>query len=274
MPVILNYSSFAQTFEIGMSRRNMTGEAKKLFEFMCDEETIVKNRYGNRYHVPDKESIAWYRGEAEVAGTLVAAAGNPVITGKAAKAFKESIWPDLINNQKSDIMLAAMRDLVRDGIRNDDATKEWLLKLYDDGDYYEFLAHTFLYAIVQKNTVGEMDLLPENTLSDEDQKEIDQYEALLRKHAKPKAKQPPAEIDMGKEITYVNQMLCAFSDVTGEPNLTREELRKYPDYIADFEEQRQCFYAAETIHEEARDTLRIKDKDVFDLVKKEIKAQR
>lgn len=41
---VINYSSYAQAIEKGMSKRNMTGMAKVLFAFMCDHEDVVQRR--------------------------------------------------------------------------------------------------------------------------------------------------------------------------------------------------------------------------------------
>ena len=37
---VINYSSYAQAVEKGMSKRNMTGMAKVLFAFMCNHEDV------------------------------------------------------------------------------------------------------------------------------------------------------------------------------------------------------------------------------------------
>ncbi len=76
----INYSSYAHVIEKGMNKRNMTGIAQILFKFMCDHEDVVTRRITkkdleqgitrNRYNVPDKESIEWFRGEHDVAETL------------------------------------------------------------------------------------------------------------------------------------------------------------------------------------------------------------
>ena len=71
---VINYSSYAQAVEKGMSKRNMTGMAKVLFAFMCNHEDVVQRRItkadekrGNmdvHYSVPDGEAIDWYFGFA------------------------------------------------------------------------------------------------------------------------------------------------------------------------------------------------------------------
>ena len=38
---VINYSSYAQAIEKGMSKRNMTGMAKVLFAFMCAGNTEI-----------------------------------------------------------------------------------------------------------------------------------------------------------------------------------------------------------------------------------------
>lgn len=266
----LNYSSFAQTFEIGMTRKNMSGEANALFEFMCDEEDIVKNRNGERFEIRKTPAGEWYRGEAELPKVLVDAAGNSTISAKAPKAFSK-ICEKMINGQKLELMLDAMANLVKEGVESEEE-REYFLSLKERGEDDEFLARTFLYAIVQSNKETESALLPDDHLNDEDQAEIDMFEDILRKHAKPDAKEPPVEIDTSREMGYVSQMLIAFSDVAGMEVKSRKELESFPEYKEDFEDQRRYFYAAETVHEVARDTYRIQDKDGFDKVKKEIKS--
>ena len=98
---VINYSSYAQAVEKGMSKRNMTGMAKVLFAFMCNHEDVVQRRItkadekrGNmdvHYSVPDGEAIEWYRGLRDVSETLRNGAGNTDIIAEAPGYFEEHV---------------------------------------------------------------------------------------------------------------------------------------------------------------------------------------
>lgn len=124
----INYSSYVHVIEKGMNRRNMTGMAKVLFEFMCDHEDVVTGRITKkdleqgiahkRYIVPDKESIEWFRGQHDVAETLQKGAGNAAIIKDAPKYFDEHVIKGLINPQKLEIVINAMTELIESDILN------------------------------------------------------------------------------------------------------------------------------------------------------------
>ena len=118
---VINYSSYAQAIEKGMSKRNMTGMAKVLFAFMCDHEDVVRRRNtkadeerGNmdvRYHVPDGEAIEWFRGQRDVSETLRNGAGNNDIIAEAPEYFEKHVLNGLINPQKEEQAIKAVREL-------------------------------------------------------------------------------------------------------------------------------------------------------------------
>lgn len=277
----INYSSYAHVIEKGMNRRNMTGMAKVLFEFMCDHEDVVTGRITKkdleqgithkRYIVPDKESIEWFRGQHDVAETLQKGAGNADIIRDAPGYFDDHVINGLINPQKLEIVINAMSDLIKsDDVVDEDVLDYWL-RLRDVSDLGSFLANIFLYAVPQPNSGVMIDqeiVAPE--LDDEDTKELKMFETMVQKHAKPESKLPPLVIDSAKEMKYVKQLLMAYADAEKIPCMELEDLQSYPIYQRNFEKQRRDFYSADTIRESSKEILKIKEKDGFDIVKQEI----
>ncbi len=277
----INYSSYAHVIEKGMNKRNMTGMAQILFKFMCDHEDVVTGRITKkdleqgithkRYNVPDRESIEWFRGEHDVAETLKKGAGNSDIIAEAPGYFDENIIDGLINAQKLEIVINAMTELIEGDDILDDQLRERWKDLKEEKDFGTFLAEIFLYAVPQPNCIVTIDqevVAPE--LDDEDSKELQMFESLVQKHAKPESKTPPLIIDPVKEMTYVKQLLKAYADAEHIPCMEMEDLQSYPVYQRNFEKQRRDFYSADTIRESSKEILKIKEKDGFDIVKQEV----
>ena len=270
---VLNYSSYAHVIEKGMNKRNMTGEARVLFDFMCDHEDVVKNRNGERYNVPNKEAIQWFRGEHDVAEVLINAAGDPGIIQDTPDYFEEHVLEGLVNPQKIEIVMNEMLDLIQGDSSIDNAVRDGWIKMYEDGDQGAFLANIFLYAITMSNDLSKLDeeiITP--SLDDDDARELAMFERLVDKHKKPQSKIPPLEI-APKEMKYVKQLLMAYASAENVPCIEQEDLYTYPKYKkyqANFERQRRDYYSAETVRESSRDILKIREKDGFDLVKDEI----
>ncbi len=280
---VINYSSFAQALEKGMNRRNMTGMAKVLFDFMCNHEDVVHKRItkadiesGNtdkHYHVPEKESIEWFKGKHDVAETLKDGVGDNSIIAEAPKYFDENVLVGLLNPQKVEQAVNAIKELVISDETLDDNLRQIWLEECENGDEGAFLAHVFLYAVPQPNNLSQMDEeIIEPQLDPEDEKEIKMYESLLRKLGKPQADTPPFEI-ADKELEYVRQLLLAYSDAECVPCIDRSDLEsnpKYKKYKNNFERSRQDFYCAEKIRESSKEILKLDEKDGFDIAKEEV----
>ena len=281
---VINYSSYAQAIEKGMSKRNMTGMAKVLFAFMCDHEDVVKRRITEadikrgttdvHYSVPDGEAIQWYRGQHDVSETLRNGAGDTSIIAEAPTYFEEHILNGgLINPQKEEQAIKAVRELVEEAENLDDSLRNNWLEECDNGEYGAFLAHVFLYAVPQANDLSKIDEeIVAPMLDEEDEKEISMFEALVAKHSKPEPDTPPLEI-AEKEIPYAKQLLLAYADAEHVSCIDRSDLEaipKYSRYKSNFERSRRDFYSAEKLRESAKDLLKLNEKDGFDLVKNEV----
>jgi len=280
---VINYSSFAHVIEKGMNKRNMTGMAKMLFAFMCSHTGVVHKRItkkdiegGNtdlQYSVPDRESIQWFRGEHDVAETLKDGAGNADIIAEAPAYFSDVILEKLINPQKTEIVIKEMLELIDHAENLDDKLRQTWKQMAADGDYGDFLANVFLYAVPQPNDLSKIDMeIVAPKLDDEDAREIQMFEALSRKLEKPKADSPPREI-APKEVKYVKQCLMAYASAEQVPCIDREDLEtipKYSRYLAHFDRQRKDFYNADKIRESSKDILKLNEKEGFDLVKGEV----
>ncbi len=279
----INYSSYAHVIEKGMNKRNMTGMAKILFDFMCAHENVVSGRITKKdldsgiehkmYTVPTKESIEWFKGQHDVAETLKKGASDAVIIAEAPAYFDEKVIDGLINSQKTEIVLNAMVELITsDNELDGDLLNHWL-ELKENGEFGAFLAEIFLYAVPQNNVVCDIDPDVFSPVLDEaDEKEIQYFERLSKRLSKPTAILPPLIIDSEKEMEYIRQLLLAYADAEGIPCMDIEDLPLYPMYQMNFDEQRKNFYSAESIRESAKEILKLNEKDGFDIVKNEVLA--
>lgn len=281
---LLNYSSYAHVIEKGMNRPSMIGIAKALFEFMCDHEDVVKRRItksdiekghtNTRFVIRDTDAGNWYHGRKEVAEALKTGAGDTAIIVEAPKVFEKEIVNGIINPQKLEQVINAMKELVTNAENLEEELREqWLeeCEMRDDG---AFLAHVFLYAVTQENVIHEPvdEEIVAPRLDKEDEEELKMYQKLLAKHAKPVPDEPPIDI-ADKEIEYVKQLLMAYADAEHVASIDRTDLEnnpKYNKYRRNFERSRWDFYSAEKIRESSKDILKLNEKDGFEVAKNEV----
>lgn len=277
----INYYSYAHVIEKGMNKRNMSGMAKVLFDFMCEHDELVSGRitridkengiFNKPYIVPDKESMEWYKGEHDVAETLKKAAGAPEIIAEAPKYFEEKIIDGLINFQKLEKVINGMCKLIESDDSLDDKLRERWLELKEDEEYASFLAEIFLYAVPQPNCDKTIKLEAEfSDFDDEETEELLKFEEMVKKHAKPETTLPPLKIDSAKEMKYIRQLLKAYADAEGLDYIELEDIKSYKNYQSNFERQRRVFYAADSIREASKEILKLDEKDGFDIVKQEV----
>ena len=165
-----------------------------------------------------------------VAETLKAGAGNMVIIAESPAYFNDVILEELINLQKTEIVIKGMLELIEQAENlNDNLRQNWR-QMAEDKDYGDFLANIFLYAVPQPNDLSKIDMdIVAPQLDDEDAREIQMFEELSRKLEKPKTDTTLRKI-APKEVKYVKQCLMAYASAEQVSCIGREDLLK-SDFI-------------------------------------------
>lgn len=258
-----NYAAYARVFALGVSKPNMTKIAKALFEPVISADGVF-NRFGDPYTINSKNSKAWYDQTDDIPENIKIAAGRQDIADHIGDYFISKILGIVTNANKEPEMYSRMIALIRDSDLHPDVQKE-LLDYYQDDTREEFLGRAFLYALVGDNTKKPTEIEDEPVESD-----IKAFTELIKKsHKKPKRMQPPDEVEE-HELGYVSELYRVYGELTGEEYVRPEDLDCHPKYRRNFDRQRKDYYAAETIHHELRDTIRLDETEGFDLLKDEV----
>lgn len=91
----------------------------------------------------------------------------------------------------------------------------------------------------------------------------------MRALKKPSPLTPPEYVDT-HEVIYVKELYKVYSEKTGEKYIKPEDLQSNIAINKNFNRQRKCYYLAETIRRELRDTTLLDEIDGFDILKDEI----
>ena len=261
----LNFASFAQAIELGMLQPNNIRATQIMFDFITNKD-FVCDKYGQPYVIKKDQVSRWWSEQANIVKILQKQADNPIIIKEAPSHFDNTVIPELISSQKESAVYNEIRrliigdDSIADDVRNE------LLGYYDDQDYGSFLGHTFLYAIVCKNNNKRSSKRKAREKALADSPEVQEYRRLREKFPKPEQIPPPEEIEE-HELPYVTELLRAYSDTEGVTIIDPEGLKG--SHKRSFNRQRKDYYAAETIRQSARDTLKLNENDGFDILKDE-----
>lgn len=104
---VIDYASYAQTLELGISKPNMTKIAKALFESIISMYTVL-NRVGNSYTITPTMAKAWWEQTSDIPGNIKIATGIPDLVNSIGEYFSENIIDGLINQMLESKMYSAM----------------------------------------------------------------------------------------------------------------------------------------------------------------------
>lgn len=261
--LVYNYAAFARIFELGVTKPNMTKIARALFEPITMLDGVV-NRAGNMYVINSKLAKSWYEQSTDIPENIKKAATREDLLDNIGAYFNDNIIDEVVSSTNAPAMYSELLKLIRNS-ELDDTLRNELLKLYDSGEYPDFLGKAFLYSLKADNTLKSVDD-PVDTI-DEDIRTF--KELVKRSHKKPKSITPPDEI-ADHEIAYVQELYRVYGQVSGQEYARPEDLDAEPKLRSNFNRQRKDYYKAETIHRELRDTIRLDEEEGFDLLKDEM----
>lgn len=264
----LNFASFAQAIELGMPQPNKIKATLLMFDFITNKD-FVRDKNDQPYVIKKDQVSRWWAEKANVTKVLQKAADKPVIVQEAPNHFDNIVIPELITSQKESLVYNEVYSLIDNDNSISQDVKDELLGYFVNQDYGAFLGHSFLYAIVCKNNSKRSIKRAAREKAVSESPEIQEYRRLRERFPKPELIPPPEEIEE-RELPYVTELLRAYSNAAGMPINEPDELDG--TYKKHFDRQRKDYYAAETIRQSARDTLRLNEADGFDLLKEETYA--
>ena len=250
----LCFASYGRAIELGMAAPDREYATMSLFHFMLEKD-FVTNRNGKKFDLQHRDFDPWWDGVKDVNVRISKHADNDLIVEEAPLYFYETIIPDLLNRDRAHFTYEELyRVITADTIMEPD-TKDELKEFYEDGQWHNFLARAFLYAIVQPNeSVSEIPATVQSLTAS-----VDMLLKMI-KDARPERIAMPEDIEP-EEQKYVEALLEVYAQDAKVTSISKDDLDDYPAYRRNFERQRKDYFAAESIRRSARDILLLDETD-------------
>lgn len=261
----LNYSTFAHAFNDALlTNKNMTRTANLLLGFLIDGTYSAD---GKPRKITRREAGPLFNAQENIPSEIKARILKKDAFEEATGQMDDYLEND-INPEKRTDLLDEIWDLV-DGDRSiSEETRQEISDYYNDEEDGKFLARALLVAIGAENKLNPKKSHKAKT---EDMLIGEMVEKVNR--IKPPKQLPIPKTIKKEETEYVNEMLIAFADAENVPSITKEELFSKPEYSRykeDFDQQRKCFYAAESLRMAERDTESLKGQHGFESLEEEM----
>lgn len=254
----LNYGSYANAISSGMSRKNMTQIAQVLFEFIIQNGNVL-NKNNNPYAIDSKLASSWFRQEEPIPQVLVDATKQPNVYCAAEEYFENEVLEKLIIPQKELNTYEVLLQIINQDMSIPEKIRNEFVDLYQNNNYSDFLARTFMYAIACPCDKSKTTKSAAISNISED---VNMLIGMLQKLPKPIELLPPDNLAV-HEMKYVDELMRAYANAAGVEYLVKEDLDSYGTYKENFERQRKDYYLAESVRESARDNLAELPNDEF-----------
>jgi hypothetical protein len=132
----------------------------------------------------------------------------------------------------------------------------------------EFLSSAYLYALNKPNKIigAKTDAEVASEITPMDDMEL--IHKIFSKYAPPKGLDVPKE-PSNEEMEYIAQLLAAYAEAEGIPELSQAQIGRYQRYNNDLRQRRKEYYAAETIRRGTREVFKEDDFEKFEMLKEE-----
>ena len=218
------------------------------------------------YSTSAKKISRLFNFKDDVHGDIIALASTEKIIETMPESFVSKVVPCLKPTQIED-MKESLRRLIDGDMSIAPNKKKDLLSLVDKDDLSCFLSEVYLYALNRSNkaAVGKYDMEVAAEIAPDD---IALLNKIYSKYPRPREMVVPNE-PTDEELAYITQLLEAYAEAAGVPELSRSALSGYPKYNNDLRQRRKEYYAAETIRRGTREVFKESDADQFELLKEE-----
>lgn len=254
---ILNYSSYAKAISLGVANPDLFPITEILIGSITNNEYFIDTFNKNEvYNITNTKSSLWCSNQANIPKSIKKAASSQAIESLLLDYFDEFLLPILIKAKEEQTYQRLLELIEADTVIKKD-NKLALINLYNSNQLTEFLAETFIYAILADNKSKDTNDI-QVTLNPkpidfhiENSKKLQDF---LNKTIKKKDLAPPSSIE-NKETIYIDELLKAYGNKENLEIFTKETLENYPRYKSNFLRQRKDFYSAESVKESVRDAL-------------------
>ena len=261
---VLNFKSFYEVYKEALLDDNQTTAVSSLFAPILNSRFFPNNYKDKTDTTPlvidSKKASEWVTDSKHSVRNDVAKAAQSVsLIDLIIEHFEEEIIPNELDDYLFDGMIEKMYELAIDSDISEEK-KNQLKSLIQNHETGEFLARVFVFSLEpKKNRVNRT--TPKSVNSIEEFNRV-----VLQKLKKPKTVVP--ENIEETELDYVNALLAAYQEATGEEYRNPDDIID-TEYEGHFKQQRKNYYQAETIHRAIRDSVSQDDED-FDVLKEEI----
>lgn len=262
----LNFASYAKSIKKGIPKASNVEITRLLLNFIVEKDNVVNSK-GGLYNINDSYSSLWWNQREDIPAPIKKAAALTEIISEATDYFEDKIIVALSPQKELDTYNSIL-DLIKKDSTIAEDHKNYLISLYEANEIGEFLSQTFLYALQKDNKSLEQtsttNISPTASITDD----VNKLTELLKQYPKPVQLIPQDNLDE-HEMIYITELLAAYADEEGVPQIEKNNLENYPKYKKNFARQRKDYYAAETIRQSARDPLGLNGTDEFNVLKEE-----
>jgi hypothetical protein len=265
------YSTFANELSKAATRQDrfMMHVASYLLEPITKDENVV-DEHGEIYKITSCYAGRWYRGEENVPPNIVKTLDHATMVSKVTGGMNQLIT-DYIFEDKLPSVCTAVYTMVMAAPLVSPSTKGNLQSSFEQQKWIPFLAEAFVVSLYQDNVINTKKTEKQiSSLKDE----MALIGFILKRFGKPVLIAVPKD-PTESELAYVSALKEAYAEDANVSTISEADLESnqaYKKYKIDFDNERRCYYAAESLREATRDTELFKKPNLsFDGFKTEIK---
>ena len=159
---LLNYSVFAQTIASAFINPGITNITQKLFGFLTSSQNIL-NKNGKSYDIDNQVASKWWNQKAPIPLNIRKALQQPDVEQAILKCFANDIWPELLEDKLEKPLNQLVLLIKEQAI--DEEVKAELINLRNNKNIDDFLARTFILAVLQSDGQEAKNTAPSRTIN-------------------------------------------------------------------------------------------------------------
>lgn len=268
----LNYPVFVDTIKPAFTDSSMTNITRLLFGFLDDcPEIVTRNK--QPYMIDNLLASNWCNQKAPIPKAIRKAVQKPDIREKIVNHFEDSVFYEMTESTLDGIFTKLISLVSSQKISED--TRKTILDSYHANDISAFLAHIFILSVVQSDkaaTPNKAELKTKKadalTSAQNLSENLTELSAILAKIPKPVRILPPKQPDPSESV-YLNELLAAYGDAESKPDFSLQDLKSYERYKINYDRQRVCYFAAESVRRSAQDIPLLSEENHFEVLKEE-----
>ncbi|MEG0051406.1 MAG: hypothetical protein RR712_04435 [Terrisporobacter sp.] len=265
---ILNFGTYTRIIKNGMNKATNESVSQDLLGIIINNENLFQAKHGI-YHIDSSQASKWINGKENIPNKIRVIADKFEIENISAEYFNKKILFKL-NESKQEDTYSALLKLINSDTTISEEKKNILISFYNNDNYCEFLAKTFLYAIQKHNIIKVKNKTVDkvHTTIANLKNTTNKLKEIYQQYPTPKTETIPPKIQNHEE-TYITEILKAYADAENLEELSPEDLNNYKRYKRSFEKERTYYYAAQSLEKLSRDIFSDDEIYEFDVLKEE-----